>query len=60
MPLLKPLVVSPILFLAVLNQLTKMGAQATTLTAVLTQFVVAFQNGFFWKTVIEQVERKYE
>ncbi len=58
MPLLKPLVVSPIIFLAVLNQLTKMGAMANTLTAVLTQFILAFQNGFFWKTVIEQFDHK--
>lgn len=58
MPIVKPLAVSPIIFLAVLNQLTKMGAQNNTLTAVITQFILAFQNGFFWKSVIEQLEHK--
>ena len=57
LPLLKPLVISPLIFLAVLSQLTKMGVQANTLTAVVTQFAVAFQNGFFWKTIMEHVER---
>ena len=58
LPVLKPLVVSPLIFLAVLNQLNKMGVQANTLTAVVTQCILAFQNGFFWKTVIEQFEKK--
>ena len=57
LPILKPLVISPLIFLAVLNELTKMGAQATTLTAMVTQCVLAFQNGFFWKTVMEQFEK---
>ena len=57
MPILKPLVISPLIFLAVLNELTKMGAQANTITAVVTQCILAFQNGFFWKTVMEQFEK---
>lgn len=60
MPVIKPLVISPIVFLAVLNQLEQIGAQtnATTLKPVVMQFILAFQNGFFWKTVIEQFEKE--
>ena len=60
MPVIKPLIISPIVFLAVLNQLEQIGAQsnATTLKPLITQFILAFQNGFFWKTVIEQFEGK--
>lgn len=58
LPVLKPLVISPLIFLAVLNELNKMGAQANTVTAVVTQCILAFQNGFFWKTVMEQLEKK--
>ena len=60
MPVFKPLVISPLIFLAVLNELTKMNAQANTLTAMVTQCVLAFQNGFFWKTVMEQFEKTKE
>jgi len=60
LPVLKPLVISPLIFLAVLNELTKMGVQANTVTAVVTQCILAFQNGFFWKTVLEQFETKFQ
>ncbi len=53
-PVLKPLIISPIVFLAVTSQLDKMGAQANTLTAVLMQMGLAFQNGFFWQTIFAQ------
>ncbi|MCP4345060.1 MAG: hypothetical protein GY795_05985 [Desulfobacterales bacterium] len=60
MPLVKPLIISPIVFLAVLNQLEQIGAKtnASALKPMITQFILAFQNGFFWKTVIEQFEGK--
>ena len=59
-PLLKPLAISPIIFMAVLNQLNKMGTQANTLTAVITQFILAFQNGFFWREVFENAKTKIQ
>lgn len=48
-PVLKPLSISPIIFIAVLSQLEKMGAQTNTVVVVLMQFLLAFQNGFFGK-----------
>jgi len=56
LPLIKPLIISPIIFLAVLNQLKQLGANSNALTPVITQFILAFQNGFFWKTVIERFQ----
>lgn len=56
-PIIKPLAISPIIFISVLSQLEKMGAQAHTLTAVFMQFLLAFQSGFFWKTIFEQTSK---
>src|SRR3990172_2672335 len=58
MPLIKPLIISPIIFLAVMTQLAQMGAGGEGLKANIIQFILAFQNGFFWKTIFEQLERK--
>jgi hypothetical protein len=58
MPLIKPLIISPIIFLTVMNQLTQMGAEGEGLKANIMQYIFAFQNGFFWKTIFEQLERK--
>ena len=58
MPILKPLIISPLIFLAVLNQLEQISVHANSLKVIITQFILAFQNGFFWKTVIEQLEKK--
>ena len=58
MPLIKPLIISPIIFLAVMNQLEQIGMQAEGLKSNIMQFILAFQNGFFWKTIFEQLERK--
>jgi hypothetical protein len=57
-PLLKPFVISPLIFLSALSQLNKVSAQADTLIAALMQFGFAFQNGFFWKAVFEQFQGK--
>jgi hypothetical protein len=57
-PLLKPLIISPIIFIAVWSQLSQMGVQGQGLKANITQFVFAFQNGFFWKTIYEKLEHK--
>lgn len=59
-PILMPLVVSPFIFLSVLSLLQKMGTQATTSTAVVTQCILAFQNGFFWKTIFGHVQKSIE
>jgi hypothetical protein len=58
MPLIKPLIISPIIFLAVMNQHTQMGGGGEGLKANIMQFILAFQNGFFWKTIFEHLERK--
>ena len=58
LPLIKPLIISPIIFLAVMNQLEQMGGGGEGLKANIMQFILAFQNGFFWKTIFEQLERK--
>jgi hypothetical protein len=59
-PVLKPLVISPIIFISVLSHLEKMGATAHTITAVFMQFLLAFQSGFFWKTIFEQRQEHVE
>jgi hypothetical protein len=58
MPVIKPLIISPIIFLAVMNQLSEMGVKGEGLKANIMQFILAFQNGFFWKTIFEQLEHK--
>lgn len=57
-PLIKPLIISPIIFLAVMNQLEQIGGGGEGLKANIMQFILAFQNGFFWKTIFEQLEHK--
>jgi len=56
LPFFKPLAISPIIFITFLSQLDKVGAQMTTLTAVSIQFGLAFQNGFFWKTIFDLLQ----
>lgn len=58
-PLLKPLIISPIIFLAVLSQFNQMGVQIDSATALVIQLGLAFQNGFFWKTILDQVGGGY-
>lgn len=54
-PVLKPLIISPIIFIAVLSQFNQMGVQIDSATAIVTQLGLAFQNGFFWKTILDQI-----
>lgn len=56
--LLKPLIISPIIFLAIISELQNLGLSAKTLQAVVMQFLLAFQNGFFWKTVLDRLAIK--
>ncbi len=56
LPVVKPLIISPIIFIAILTQFNQMGVKYDTLTALVTQLGLAFQNGFFWKTILDQVE----
>jgi hypothetical protein len=58
MPLIKPLIVSPIIFLAVMNQLAQMGAGGEGLKANIMQFILAFQNGFFGKQYLNSWNEK--
>ncbi len=60
LPLLRPLIISPIIFLPVLAQFNQMGVQIDTATALLVQLILAFQNGFFWKTILDHVGKSYE
>lgn len=59
-PLVMPLAISPLVFIPVLGQLQTLGAQATTFKTIVMQFLLAFQNGFFWKTIFEQMQRKFD
>ncbi len=59
-PMIMPLVISPIIFLAVLSLLQSTGKQATTPIAVVTQCILAFQNGFFWKSIYGQIQKNME
>ncbi len=56
LPVVKPLIISPIIFIAVLTQFNQMGVRTDTLIALVTQLGLAFQNGFFWKTILDQVD----
>ena len=58
LPVVKSLIISPIIFIAVLSQFNQMGVHLDSLTAIATQLGLAFQNGFFWKTILDQVERR--
>lgn len=59
LPALRPLIISPIIFIAVLSQFNKMGAQIDSATALAMQLGLAFQNGFFWKTILDHVGSTY-
>ncbi|MBA7481228.1 hypothetical protein ES707_16698 [subsurface metagenome] len=54
---IKPLIISPIVFLTVLSVLNNIGTPGNTPTTVVMQFMLAFQNGFFWKSIVDRVER---
>jgi hypothetical protein len=59
-PVIKPLIISPLIFLAVMTQLAQMGGGGEGLKANIMQFILAFQNGFFWKTIFENLKSKKE
>jgi hypothetical protein len=55
---IKPLLVSPIIFLPSIGQVSDLDAVSPI--QVITFTLIAFQNGFFWKGVFERVRNKME
>lgn len=53
---LKPLVVSPIVFLPLIG--TVQGVSGLESLQMITFAILAFQNGFFWKEVLSNVKEK--
>jgi hypothetical protein len=53
MSLLKPLLLSPIVFFSVY-------LASKTQTDNVISLLLAFQNGFFWQTILKKIERKNE
>ena len=49
-----PILVSPIVFIPLLTLTSELGAGGAFTRARLMAYLVAFQNGFFWKQLFEQ------
>ena len=49
-----PMLVSPIVFIPLLTLTSELGAGGAFTRARLMAYLVAFQNGFFWKQLFEQ------
>jgi len=58
MELLMPILASPIVFIPLLTITSDMTFSGPFTKAKLMVYLVAFQNGFFWKTFFEQRQKK--
>ena len=60
MEFLMPILASPIVFIPLLTITSDMTFSGPFTRAKLMVYLVAFQNGFFWKTFFEQRQKKIE
>ena len=57
--ILLPILASPIVFIPLLTLTSEIGGGGAFTRAKLMVYLVAFQNGFFWKTFFEQQRKKH-
>jgi hypothetical protein len=50
--MLNTIIVAPIVFIPTLSRFDNSISQVNTIATFIMQFFLAFQNGFFWKTIM--------